>query len=159
MGGHIACLDGSANAMKSKTKLSGLVLLALYLVTVFWVFIVRHSAGAMVYSLTFLWIVLPVTTLVISFLIGRNDYWGKGKWVTSVGFGVMYMLAEYATFSMANNLAFGKVNMPEASMVPAGAAISLVGNFLYRNGAWVSGLHYEEALGKRHDVEFLCRLC
>ena len=115
MGGHIACPDRSANAMKSKTKLSGLILLASYLViwvvavTVFWVFIVRHSTGAMVYSLTFLWIVLPVTTLVISFLIGRNDYWGKGKWVTSIGFGVMYMLAEYATFSMANNLLYNKV--------------------------------------------------
>ena len=133
MGGHIACPDRSANAMKSKTKLSGLVLLASYLViwvvavTVFWVFIVRHSTGAMVYSLTFLWIVLPVTTLVISFLIGRNDYWGKGKWVTSIGFGVMYMLAEYATFSMANNLLFNKVNMPEISMMFTGAAISLIG--------------------------------
>lgn len=119
--------------MKSKTKLSGLVLLASYLViwvvavTVFWVFIVRHSTGAMVYSLTFLWIVLPVTTLVISFLIGRNDYWGKGKWVTSIGFGVMYMLAEYATFSMANNLLYNKVNMPEISMMFTGAAISLIG--------------------------------
>ena len=133
MGGHIACPDRSANAMKSKTRLSGLVLLASYLViwvvavTVFWVFIVRHSTGAMVYSLTFLWIVLPVTTLVISFLIGRNDYWGKGKWVTSVGFGVMYMLAEYATFSMANNLLYNKVNMPEISMMFTGAAISLIG--------------------------------
>ena len=133
MGGHIACSDRSANAMKSKTKLSGLVLLASYLViwvvavTVFWVFIVRHSTGAMVYSLTFLWIVLPVTTLVISFLIGRNDYWGKGKWVTSVGFGIMYMLAEYATFSMANNLLYNKVNMPEISMMFTGAAISLIG--------------------------------
>lgn len=133
MGGHIACPDRSANAMKSKTKLSGLVPLASYLViwvvavTVFWVFIVRHSTGAMVYSLTFLWIVLPVTTLVISFLIGRNDYWGKGKWVTSIGFGVMYMLAEYATFSMANNLLFSKVNMPEISMMFTGAAISLIG--------------------------------
>lgn len=133
MGGHIACPDRSANAMKSKTKLSGLVLLASYLViwvvavTVFWVFIVRHSTGAMVYSLTFLWIILPVTTLVISFLIGRNDYWGKGKWVTSVGFGVMYMLAEYATFRMANNLLFNKVNMPEISMTLTGAAISLIG--------------------------------
>lgn len=133
MGSHIACPDRSANAMKSKMKLSGLVLLALYLViwvvavTVFWVFIVRHSTGAMVYSLTFLWIILPVTTLVISFLIGRNDYWGKGKWVTSVGFGVMYMLAEYATFRMANNLLFNKVNMPEISMTLTGAAISLIG--------------------------------
>ena len=79
------------------------------------------------YSLTFFWIIFPATTLVVSFLIGRNDYWGRGKWVSSLGFGVMYMLAEYATFSMANNLAFGKMNMPEVSMVLAGVVISLVG--------------------------------
>ena len=121
----------STNAVKSKP--SKLALIASYLViwiaaiVVFWGLAITYAEGAMGYSLMFLWVVLPATTLVVSFLIGRNDYWGGGKWVFSIGFGVMYMLAEYATFSMANNLAFGKVNMPEASMVPAGAAISLVG--------------------------------
>lgn len=121
----------STNAAKGKP--SKLALIASYLViwiaaiVVFWVFAITYAEGAMGYSLVFFWIILPATTLVVSFLIGRNDYWGRGKWVFSIGFGVMYMLAEYATFSMANNLAFGKVNMPEASMVPAGAAISLVG--------------------------------
>lgn len=121
----------STNAVKSKP--SKLALIASYLViwiaaiVVFWGLAITYAEGAMGYSLMFLWVVLPVTTLVVSFLIGRNDYWGRGKWVFSIGFGVMYMLAEYATFSMANNLAFGKVNMPETSMVPAGAAISLVG--------------------------------
>lgn len=121
----------STNAAKGKP--SKLALIASYLViwiaviVVFWAFAITYAEGAMGYSLVFFWIILPATTLVVSFLIGRNDYWGRGKWVFSIGFGVMYMLAEYATFSMANNLAFGKVNMPEASMVPAGAAISLVG--------------------------------
>lgn len=130
MSGRVGHPNESTNAMKSKP--SKLALIASYLViwiaaiVVFWAFAVRHE-GAMGYSLVFFWIILPATTLVVSFLIGRNDYWGGGKWVFSIGFGVMYMLAEYATFSMANNLAFGKVNMPEASMVPAGAAISLVG--------------------------------
>ena len=130
MSSSIDYWNESTNAAKGKP--SKLALIASYLViwiaaiVVFWVFAVRHE-GAMGYSLVFFWIILPATTLVVSFLIGRNDYWGRGKWVSSLGFGVMYMLAEYATFSMANNLAFGKVNMPEASMVPAGAAISLVG--------------------------------
>lgn len=121
----------STNAAKGKP--SKLALIASYLViwitaiVVFWAFAITYAESAMGYSLTFLWIILPATTLVVSFLIGRNDYWGRGKWVFSIGFGVMYMLAEYVTFSMANNLAFGKVNMPEASMVPTGAAISLVG--------------------------------
>ena len=121
----------STNAAKGKP--SKLALIASYLViwiaaiVVFWGLAITYAEGAMGYSLMFFWVVLPVTTLVVSFLIGRNDYWGRGKWAFSIGFGVMYMLAEYATFSMANNLAFGKVNMPEASMVPAGAAISLVG--------------------------------
>ena len=129
MSGRVDHPNESTNAMKSKP--SKLVLIASYLViwiaaiVVFWA--ITYAEGAMGYSLTFFWIILPATTLVVSFLIGRNDYWGRGKWVFSIGFGVMYMLAEYATFSMANNLAFGKVNMPEASMVLAGAAISLVG--------------------------------
>ncbi|MCQ5091548.1 hypothetical protein [Slackia exigua] len=131
MSGRVGHPNESTNAMKSKP--SKLALIASYLViwiaaiVVFWAFAITYAEGAMGYSLMFFWVILPVTTLVVSFLIGRNDYWGRGKWVFSIGFGVMYMLAEYATFSMANNLAFGKVNVPEASMVPAGAAISLVG--------------------------------
>ncbi|MDK7724415.1 hypothetical protein QP551_06875 [Slackia exigua] len=131
MSGRVDHPNESTNAAKGKP--SKLALIASYLViwiaaiVVFWAFAMTYAESAMGYSLMFLWITLPATTLVVSFLIGRNDYWGRGKWVFSIGFGVMYMLAEYATFSMANNLAFGKVNMPEASMVPAGAAISLVG--------------------------------
>ena len=41
--------------------------------------------------------------------------------------GVMYMLAEYGTFALANTLAFGNINPPQLAMIPVGAACSLFG--------------------------------
>lgn len=39
----------------------------------------------------------------------------------------MYMLAEYGTFSMANNIAFNKINELEWDLAVAGAIISAIG--------------------------------
>ena len=91
----------------------------------FWVF--AADEDAMGYSIVYLWIILPVTTFIVSLVIGRNDYWGNKKWITAVVMGIMYMLAEYGTFSMANNIEFDKVNPPEWGMIVTGAVISLVG--------------------------------
>lgn len=124
-------LAESTNVVKSKNKLSEVILVSTYLgiwafsLLVFWLF--TDGADAMGYSLVFLWLVLPVTTFVISLLIGRNGYWGKWKWAASIAFGVMYMLAEYATFSLANMVAFSKINQPSYGMILAGGVISLAG--------------------------------
>lgn len=126
-------LDESTNVVRSKAKFSKVMLLLSYLVVwaisiiFFWLFISQDNGDAMGYSLMFLWIILPVITFVISVLISRNNYWGKLKWLAAIGFGIMFMLAEYATFAMANNIAFNKVNMPELSMILIGAGISLTG--------------------------------
>ena len=60
-------------------------------------------------------------------IIGKNDFWAKGKWALTLFFGVMYMLAEYGTFAMANNIAFDKLNTPEWGLVVAGVIISAIG--------------------------------
>ena len=96
--------------------------------TVFWFFTSENDA--MGYSLMYLWIILPVTTFVESLLIGKNDFFGKGKWGSTLFFGVMYMLAEYGTFKMANNIAFNKLNAPDFGMIVAGVIISLIGILL-----------------------------
>jgi hypothetical protein len=41
--------------------------------------------------------------------------------------GIMYMLASYATFSLANNIMFNKVNSPDFTIFFAGLIISLLG--------------------------------
>ena len=75
----------------------------------------------------FLWILLPVTTFVVSLFIGRNNYWGKWKWISSLVLGVMYMLAEYATFQSSNMIAFDKINAPCWEMILSGGIISIIG--------------------------------
>lgn len=131
MSNYLDYLEESTNVVKSRNKLSKLILMMTYFaiwafsVIVFWFF--TSGSDAMGYGIMFLWVLLPCTTIVISILIGKNDYWGKCKWIASFVFGIMYMLAEYATFSAANMATFEKVNMPQFSMIFVGAMISIVG--------------------------------
>ena len=131
MNSYVEYLDESTNVVKNKNRFSKLILFLSYLVIwavaviVFWCF--TGEADAMGYSFMYLWIILPAATFVISLLISRNNFWGRYKWLGSIGFGLMYMLGEYATFSMANNAAFNRINVPDFSMMAAGAVISLTG--------------------------------
>lgn len=92
---------------------------------VFWCF--TDGAGAMGFTLVFLWGVLPLTTVITSLAIGLCDSFGKRKWLGLLIFGVMYMLAEYGTFAMANTVVTGNINPPQLIMIPLGAACSLIG--------------------------------
>lgn len=131
MSDYLGYLEESTNVVKSRNKFSELITIVVYLaiwalsLIVFWFF--TSGSDAMGFGIMFLWVLLPVTTFVISLLIGKNNYWGKWKWLSVIVFGIMYMLAEYATFSTANMVAFGKINMPELGMIPVGAIISLIG--------------------------------
>lgn len=131
MSNYLEYMDESTNVVKSKENQSKLIIIISYLVIwafsviVFWFF--TKDSDAMGYGFMYLWIVLPVTTLTLSILIGRNNYWKKYKWLAPIVFGVMYMLAEYATFSAANMVSFDKINSPNFWMIIIGAFVSVVG--------------------------------
>lgn len=141
MPNYIDYLKESTDTVKNQRNLSQIILIATYLgiwtfaLIVFWFFI--SPSDAMGYSLVFLWIVLPVATLVISLLIGKNNYLGKQKWLLPIAFGVMHMLAEYATFSVRNMIAieFTRINVPQFEMILIGALFSAIGlgigSFIY----------------------------
>jgi transcriptional regulator with XRE-family HTH domain len=128
---YLNYIEESTNVVNSKNKLAKLILITTYLtiwaiaLIVFWFF--TKGSNAMGYGFVYLWIVLPVTTFIISFLIGRNDYWLKQKWISAIVFGGMYMLAEYATFSAANMVSFNKINIPDFIMIFYGSIISIIG--------------------------------
>ena len=142
MSNYIEYLEESTNVVNSKNKLSRQLIVITYLIIwalsliFFWFF--TSGSDAMAYSLMFLWILLPVTTFILSLLIGKGDHWGRYKWFSSLAFGILYMLAEYGTFSAANMVAFNKINLPSLGMIPAGAIISLLGIGL---GTWIRHLH------------------
>ncbi|MEG2747664.1 MAG: hypothetical protein RR934_10400, partial [Gordonibacter sp.] len=100
MADYLDYLEDSPDVVASKDKLSRIIVIATYLgiwaitLIVFWFF--TRGSDAMGYALVFMWVVLPTTTFTLSLVIGKNNYWGKAKWVSPVVFGVMYMLAGYA---------------------------------------------------------------
>ena len=124
-------LEESTNVVKSNDRRGKISTILAYLMvwaiamSAFW--FNTDGTDAMGYSLMFMWIILPLTTLVISLIIGKNDYWGMKKWLMCIPMGIMYMLAEYGTFSMANNIAFNRVNPPQWEMIFIGAIVSLIG--------------------------------
>lgn len=68
MSNYIEYLEESTNTVKSRVRLSKIILIVTYLsiwafaLIMFWFFI--SSSDAMGFSLMFLWIILPVTTLL-----------------------------------------------------------------------------------------------
>jgi hypothetical protein len=73
--------------------------------------------------------ILPVATIVISLLIGKNNYFGELKWLLTIAFGFMHMLAGYATFSLKNMIAidFSAIHLPDFQMMLVGAFFSALG--------------------------------
>ena len=124
-------LEESTNVVKSNIKRNKIITILSYLLIwviamiVFWFF--TNGSDAIGYSLLYLWIILPVTTFFVSVIIGANEFWGTRKWELTLIFGVMYMLAEYGTFKMANNIAFNKLNTPDWGMIAGGTIISAIG--------------------------------
>ena len=128
---YINYLKDSTNLVKSKTRLSKIILISVYLFIwalseiVFWFF--STPSDAMGYSLMFIWIIMPVTTFIISLIIGKNGLFGKYKWILPVFFGIMYMLVPYSTMSVSNMTAFHTFRWPDFPMLPIGAALSFAG--------------------------------
>lgn len=128
---YLDYLGKSTDVVQSRRRLSMLLPVLSYFgiwafsLIVFWFF--TDGSDAMGYGFMFLWVLLPVTTLALSLLIGKNDFGGRWKWFACIVFGIMYMLAEYATFSAANMAAFSRLNLPQFGMIPTGAAFSLIG--------------------------------
>lgn len=131
MSKYFGYLEESTDTVKSRNQLSKLILISIYVgiwavsLISFWWF--PSGQDAMGYSIMFLWVLLPTATFISSLLIGKNDYWGTWKWCSPIAFGVMYMLAEYATFSAANMVAFHKINLPQPELILFGGIYFLAG--------------------------------
>ena len=123
---YLNYLEESTNVVKSRRRLGKLVLVAAYLVI--WAVSV---AGA--YAVLVIWGAIPLTTFVISLLIGANGYWGRRKWWAVPILALMYTLIPFLTFTLANAASTGvsagdiAVNLDDLITLPIGAAVSAAG--------------------------------
>lgn len=124
-------LEESTDIVKSKRALSRRVLIAAYLVvwgvSILFFWTCTDPGDAMGYGLVFLWLIIPAATIIVSFFVGRDGEWQSSRWLMLLFFGVMYMLAPYATYSCANIAAFGRFHLPRAEDMLPGILCSAVG--------------------------------
>lgn len=128
---YLDYIEESTNTVKSKTRLSKLLVVLSYLVI--WAFNImaswRFSAGSITEAQAggAQWIMLPAATIVLSLLIGKNNYWGKHKWLAPIGFGLMFMLSVYASYGMRESLNFNRVDLQTLSFFFIGTIASMIG--------------------------------
>ena len=107
-------LDDTTNIVKSKNRLKNVLLISVYTaiwaacILFFWIF--NGADDAMVFSIFVFWGILPVTSMVISATAGKDDLKPTFKIGIVILLGIMFMLCEYFTFSLANMIAFEKFN-------------------------------------------------
>ena len=134
-------LDNTTNEVKSRQKLTKLIQVIAYLVIwamcLIWFWFGSDPGDAMGYALLVFYVILPVSTFVISLIIGKDNGWGKYKWFMILFFGAMYSLAEYGTFSLANQLSTGRVHVPEIGEAIPGLVISAMGMGIGAFSLWL----------------------
>lgn len=130
-GAMIAHIEEETNTVQSHRRLAHVVTALAYLVVwalllaLFW--FGSAPDDAMGYALIAFYVVLPVATLVTSALVGADDTWGRARWLVIPALAVMFMLATYCTFDLANALAFDKVNLPDPGTLVPGAVLAALG--------------------------------
>ena len=128
---YLDYIEESTNAVKGKTRLSKLLLVLSYLVI--WAFNImaswRFSAGSITEAQAggVQWLMLPAVTIILPLLIGKNNYWGKHKWLAPIGFGLMFMLSVYASYGMRESLNFNRVDLQTLSFFFIGMIASMIG--------------------------------
>ena len=121
----------TTNIVKSKNRLRKVLLISVYIsiwvacILFYWVF--SAPTDAMVYSLFVFWGILPITSLIISAIVGKDDFKPTIKIGVVILLGIMSMLCEYFTFSLGNMVAFDKFNIPNPDALFGGILISAIG--------------------------------
>lgn len=129
---YLGYLEESTNVVKSKEKLSKLILILTYLgiwafsLIFYWMF--TSGSDAMAYGLIFQWLIMPITTFIVAIIIGKRNYFEKKKWLSSLVFCVLFSLHDYATFDFSHMIATKAIMWPSSPTYGlVGLVIALIG--------------------------------
>lgn len=126
-----AYLEESTNTVKSRRTHSivtmVLVTLAIWGLSVLALGLVASGVDSSGFSVAVMWTVLPVTFFAVSFLTGRNRYFGRGMYAVPLVCGLLYSLCGYATSVVAENQMIRTVRWPDFAKLPIGLLVAAAG--------------------------------
>ena len=113
------------------------IYMAVWSLCVLWFWFGMSGGGwIMAYTILSFGVILPVTTLVISFRLEWKQNLGVWRWVSMGFFSVMYVAALWATFVLSTSLGVANIASPSLYTFLPGLCLSAVGialGWLVRN--------------------------
>ena len=70
---------------------------------------------------------LPAAAAAVTFIAGKNGYWGRAAWLLVPICAVLFLLVPAVRVTSGPTEAFRYFNWPDFRYLPAGAAASLLG--------------------------------
>ncbi|MBR1702597.1 MAG: helix-turn-helix transcriptional regulator [Lachnospiraceae bacterium] len=135
-GRYLDYLEESTDMVKSREKLGRILVATTYLgvwmIALIWKWVLLEPTDIMLYQLVVLWMWLPISTFVISGMIGKHDFWGMWKWIWVVFWGVWYWVVNYI-FVYGEKLVAGGIRtdlimrIPKTRLFWIGMMISALG--------------------------------
>ncbi len=123
-------LEESTNVVKAKRRLEKIILFSAYLIAWTIATVVFWQVKSTVISecnIIFKCILLPVALLVTTIFIGKNNYWGKGNWLSVLLGAITYFAVPYVSLSAADNDMAFSFCFPNFRYMAVGAAVAFCG--------------------------------
>ena len=94
-------LEESTDTVKAKRNLGKTILLSAYFIL--WaaaMIIVWQTNGytTLKFDLVFRWLILPLFLLVSTVSVAKNDYWGKGNWLSVIAAAITFLTVPYTQY-------------------------------------------------------------
>ena len=94
-------LEESTDTVKAKRNLGKTILLSAYFIL--WaaaMIIVWQTNGytTLRFDLVFKWLILPLFLLVSTVSVAKNDYWGKGNWLSVIAAAITFLTVPYTQY-------------------------------------------------------------
>ncbi len=94
-------LEESTNVVKAKHRLEKVILFSTYFIiwmvsmVIFWLYEGLMTEG---WNIVFKGILLPLTLLIVTIFIAKNNYWGKGNWCSVLIAAITYLTVPYTRY-------------------------------------------------------------
>lgn len=123
-------LEESTNTVKAKRRLEKIILFSTYFLVwtiatvIFW-----QAKGSMTFECdaVFRWILLPLVLLVTTIFIAKNNYWGKGNWLSVPVAAITYLTVPYIRFAEESGYAAYTFRFPNFGYMLIGIIVAACG--------------------------------
>jgi len=126
---YMEYLEESTNTVKAKKNVEKIILFStcflLWAIVeiVFWV--VRPVATE--WTMVFRWILIPILTLLTTFIIAKKNYWGKANWFSVLAAGIVFMTIPYTQYICGDETVTYVFRWPNFGYMAVGVVITLFG--------------------------------